>query len=732
MSKTNNNSRKNSKTTKNTAKKATRSRTSSKKNFKIENLEPRLMMDAATGFDVQRLDDYATQFDSVALSISDYVSTAIDSVSNFDVSKLGVAQNSASFISMLDDTANGVKSAIVEKVSEVFRQAFDAAKADIDAINAAAQNVSDRIDKINLNEFVSTYVQSYVESVNGKSYKAFSFAVDNGKLVVTIDLSNEKNLGDLGLDLGSLGEIKMDGNSALSTAAKIQMSVDFNSDNDEYYFEDINDVSISGLDVQKLEARIQNLGLHATFMNMELAEQAVTNEQTPDLSMSYDGTDVSTTVDLEFTLENSAGLPFSFVNGEYLKISKKAEDLEFKVVVPDFQINDGFYLEALLAKLDFSELPYLEQLKMDFGGRKISIADVAQNLNDIWARTSMALSAAISKVQSGAAQVQQQFILDVQTLQQRLETIAGDKWNELKGYLDSLEVCGYAIVDAANSAVNGVIDLVEGENTITLFFKPKIGSLDDLNLFSFNFGNLTADFSFALKLSVNISADGNVSFGVPSFEQFNLGVSGIQIPSGLPITLKGDTLSVSLQGGDLFPIIPEIELVNEFSLETVLDGIENLDIPFLNKTLFTVGGTSYGALDVVRNVNKYWGLISSSLYNAVVESQSAANAFAISMEQLKNHLYDVIGQNKAKLDNFIKNIEIVKDMAESKIEVFDSAVVDAGHFVGDLANKYIDLDSGDNTITVFFTPKTLGLESVDLGVFNLDGLDVDTPIAYFV
>jgi hypothetical protein len=41
MSKMNNNSRKNTKTSKNAMKKATRSRLSSKKNFKIENLEPR-------------------------------------------------------------------------------------------------------------------------------------------------------------------------------------------------------------------------------------------------------------------------------------------------------------------------------------------------------------------------------------------------------------------------------------------------------------------------------------------------------------------------------------------------------------------------------------------------------------------------------------------------------------------------------------------------------------------
>ena len=51
MSKMNNNSRKNAKNSKNVSKKAVRSRKCSKKNFKIETLEPRLMMDASAGFD---------------------------------------------------------------------------------------------------------------------------------------------------------------------------------------------------------------------------------------------------------------------------------------------------------------------------------------------------------------------------------------------------------------------------------------------------------------------------------------------------------------------------------------------------------------------------------------------------------------------------------------------------------------------------------------------------------
>ncbi|MBQ2560584.1 MAG: LEPR-XLL domain-containing protein, partial [Fibrobacter sp.] len=727
MSKTNNNSRKNTKTTKNTAKKATRSRISSKKNFKIENLEPRLMMDAApAAFDVEKLEDYANQFANVADSIANKASEAIGAVTEFDVSNLGIAQNAADFVSMLGDSADQFKSEIVDKVTEILQNAIVTAKAEIEAFNSAVENADNQIEELSLKDFVNTYVKNVLQSSNGTSYKGLNFSAEGSKLVVRIDHTYDKSLSGLGFDFGSLGEIKMDGTSTLSTAAKLQMTVDLNSDNDEYYFEDVSDINVETPVIEKLEARIQNLGLHATFMKMGLVEQNL-SEETPDLSLSYNGSDVTTIVDLEFKLENSTGLPFSFAEGDYLKISNSDGNLD--VHVPDFQMKGDFSLQTVLENLDFTKIPYLNQLKLNFGGEKISIAQVAQKLNDVWAKTSMALSAAVSKVQSEAGQIQQQFVLNVQTLQQCLEAIAGDKWNELKGYLDGLKIDGHAIIDALNNVANEAINLVEGENTITLFFKPKIGSLDNLNLFSLNLDGLDADFSFAVQLSVNISADGKVSFGIPSIEQFNLGVTRIQLPSGLPIALNGDELSVSLQSGDLVATVPEIEVTGEFSLDAVLAGLRNLDIPLLNKTLFTVGNQSYGALDIVEKVNTYWGLLSGSLYSSVVESGTVANKFMLSMEQLKNHLYDIIGQKKTELDNFIKNIEIIKtdliNTAEAQIKVFDSAVEN----VANLADKYIDLISGDNTITVFFSPKQLSLNGLNAELFNLEGLDVDTPIA---
>lgn len=101
MSKMNNNSRKNSKSSKKTTKKSIRSKSSSKKNFKIENLEPRLMMDASAGFDVddvEKIEAYTSQFEAIATIVSEKASAAIESFNEFDVTNVGVPKKFKPFL----------------------------------------------------------------------------------------------------------------------------------------------------------------------------------------------------------------------------------------------------------------------------------------------------------------------------------------------------------------------------------------------------------------------------------------------------------------------------------------------------------------------------------------------------------------------------------------------------------------------------------------------------------
>ena len=97
MSKMNNNSRKNNKN----AKKISKNKRNSKKNFRIENLEPRLMMDASAGFDVydvEKIEAYTSQFEAIATTISVNASSAIESFNEFDVTNVGVPKKFKPFL----------------------------------------------------------------------------------------------------------------------------------------------------------------------------------------------------------------------------------------------------------------------------------------------------------------------------------------------------------------------------------------------------------------------------------------------------------------------------------------------------------------------------------------------------------------------------------------------------------------------------------------------------------
>ena len=93
----NNNSRKNNKN----AKKISKNKRNSKKNFRIENLEPRLMMDASAGFDVddvEKIEAYTSQFEAIAATISSNASSVINSFNEFDVTNVGVPKKFKPFL----------------------------------------------------------------------------------------------------------------------------------------------------------------------------------------------------------------------------------------------------------------------------------------------------------------------------------------------------------------------------------------------------------------------------------------------------------------------------------------------------------------------------------------------------------------------------------------------------------------------------------------------------------
>ena len=77
---------------------------STKNNYRIEALEPRLMMDAASGFEVEKLETYVDQFISASENIGSDITSAIDNIVDFNASSLGIADGVSTFSSLLEDS----------------------------------------------------------------------------------------------------------------------------------------------------------------------------------------------------------------------------------------------------------------------------------------------------------------------------------------------------------------------------------------------------------------------------------------------------------------------------------------------------------------------------------------------------------------------------------------------------------------------------------------------------
>ena len=226
----NNNSRKNSKSSKKTTKKVTRSRLSSKKNFKIENLEPRLMMDASAGFDVEKIDAYASQFEAIATIVSEKASAAIESFNEFDVKNIGIPSTEIKKpIFLFAESSAEFKDPIANEIKSAFS----------DVLNFAKTKVEEQVTNLSLPQFVA-YANEFIQSEAGKKYENISFAVDGeneDKLIVNVKLSNTTDVSGLEFSLGDVAKINASGSRNLSSTLEFQVAIDLDKNSDGNYLD---------------------------------------------------------------------------------------------------------------------------------------------------------------------------------------------------------------------------------------------------------------------------------------------------------------------------------------------------------------------------------------------------------------------------------------------------------------------------------------------------------------
>ncbi len=732
MSKKNNISRKNSKTSKNDAKKATRSRISSKKNFKIENLEPRLMMDASAGFDVEKIEEYESRFDVIADAVAENVVSSIGSFTEFDVSKLGIYDKIDSPIALFSDLEESFKSDISDKIAGVLK----------DAVNDAA----DADESVTLSQFVGTYIDGVLKGPNKDLYKDFSFEAVDNKIVVTINVSNQKTINDINFDIEKSGKITTNEATSLSSSAQIQVSVDLDKNGDGIYLNEDSDFSVESPVVKKIESVIKNLGLKAKFKNLSFAEQNL--DDSPDMRLSYagPGSDVSTEVDLEFKLENSEGMPFTVGDSDFLKITKSGETIDVKV--PEFQIKENFLMDSVLKGLSSVDLSIFDYLKIPVGSNEFTVSEVASQMNVLW---NYVLGAILNNLE--------EMKLDVAGFNSSM-TSSKDECAELKDVFD-----GISVVNKSSD-----LTLVEGNNTIALQIDLKSGCLNKLDLGFFDLENVDMNSSFGIDIVLNVK-DGKFSFTRASLQSFNLIVPTKNVASvkfnGFDVTLDGGKFDLGVSivnsngrlkvqtcsgvlaySGIVIKSVDSSVLLNEksgnftysysgnswvlpnsvsnlialygndsFSINSIVNNAG--PVPFLQNANLPIEGTSLSVQQLVSKVDSIRNDLSRTIAKCLSDVKGEAGAmYSIDAKSLQSEFMTLA--NSKLTDSSKKNLfsTINLELGSQSINLLETPV----------EGSVFNLSNGQNVFKITFKPKQSTLSNFDVYGSTLSSATVDTEI----
>ena len=673
MSKMNNNSRKNSKS----SKKTTRSRNSSKKNFKIENLEPRLMMDASAGFDVydvEKIEAYTNQFNAIAAAISEKASSVISSFAEFDVKDIGVpSEEIKELVYLFAESSAEFKGPVAEKVSGALNGALQYAK---------TKNVEQNKTNLSLSDFVS-YAKEFVQKKGNEDYKDIDFTVDGekeSKLIVNVKLSNTTDVSGIEFNLGDVAKINAIGSRNLSSSLEFQVAIDLDKNSDGNYLDTEGDFSVGNAVVKKLNTVIKDFGGNAEFMGLSIQEQTNSDETSNDLVLSFDdsaeNSKVTASADLEFALAGAESLPFSFAEGQIMKVS--ITNGKFVANVPTIQMNESFLLSPKVSAL-IPEDSFVNDLKLKIDGEDVSVADAAGGFNELMGKAMIALKGAVKKADGADSG----YVFDGKTLKECLNIVVGEKWNE------NLVVIGPTGIKFAEKN----IALKQGENKVTLSFTKPVESLKGVKVYSLTQDDLTAKWSFDVDLTVFIDANGKASFTNSSVSKFDLDASGIKIAKGdFPVAGDDNKLNISLENGKL---VGALKLNDSFTMDSVLRGFSAADLPIFEKLKIPVKNKELTITEVASKMDVLWNYVPSALTGCLTASTLNLTGFTMALNA-------ALSTDYAGLENVFSAVEV--DGSESTLNLVD----------------------GENNLGLKIVLNSGILEKLDLDLFDLKDVKMDT------
>ena len=512
-----------------------KSQKSSRNNYKIEALEPRLMMDAEpldpaleSNLDIQQFDSYAEQIGNLSDSIGEKAAESLGQFNKIDFTQFHLADKANAAIEFVADSAEQLKSVFADKVNTTLGNALRDLEKKFYTDEVALED-----GKIKLADFVQNYV---VENAEGTG---LTFAVEGSKLVVNYDIEYAKNITDMGFDLVE-DKLKLTSEgTALNTSAKLKAVIDLDKGGNGIILDETSDVGDFAVSVEELKISVDNLGMKAKFMNVVLEEVDKEGEDGPDLSISYaSGSDVSQSVNLEFGLANSGELPFEFKDGELLTVATAEEGLD--VSVPEIQMK-GDGLSGLFSGDVLKNLPFIKESSFAIGEQQFNLPQLVEKVNDLWTKVSIALTSTVEPVQFYRDRVQ----LNLNSLGENLQIILGDSFGEWTELLDKLMVKAvgngnefYSLIGEPTEALH-LMNLKDGA-VLSFVISPKSLSLESLDIGLTSLEGLSADIALAFNVKVNVKDDSSISFAEVSLDDFSLKMGASLTDSNWgPVQLDG-------------------------------------------------------------------------------------------------------------------------------------------------------------------------------------------------
>ena len=455
-------------------------------NFKIEALEPRLMMDANVDYNdfVNEISDY--NYASALSSTLSEMQQNVDQSFTEALGKLNLANVSSvqDFFSSLTNEASSKWNSLLQTIS------------------AIPQNQQNSLE-----------VSDIASVINNADIGILATA-DNNTLSLSVESSGSTLLN--GLELGDFDVVlnNLSANIAASAMINIQFADATPNDNEDIF-------TVSAISGTALEAEVSvaDLNKGVGYMNMSLNDVADVNNDV-ELSVSYDSTngfDSQFLMDVELSL-NSGNLPFRFKNNGQIKITEN-DGGDVVCSIPEIEFtNSQFDLQTILGIIDEFEIPFLKQLSFEIGGDRKRISDIGLMINEYWTRASLAMNAAVSRVENVDC-------LNMETLRKCFGMITN--LSAVSGILDKIEIISsnssFDILSTNSFSASDIVDLSSGE--IKVRFTPNLLDVaGDVDLGLFKLGGVKADCFIELNLGVSVNENGRLSFTSVSLNEVGLSV----------------------------------------------------------------------------------------------------------------------------------------------------------------------------------------------------------------